>query len=115
MNVKNMNKKTVLQIFFILVFFVGVNKFISYLNDPQNSVTSQISQLAAINCPNGYVDVKIQPQNNSKVLLTLKNGEKVIALDKINEWFKVKTNTSSIGFINCKSVDLIYDDHIIIK
>jgi uncharacterized protein YgiM (DUF1202 family) len=60
---------------------------------------TQIKQYAVISDPDGWVNLRVSPNINSKIIKKIENGYRVHFLDKSGNWSKVQTDIGEIGFI----------------
>ena len=97
----------------LLTALIGL---ISYVHDlkpekPQLQVQKKNIQIAFVNDPDGWVNLRSGTSSNSSVLTTLDNGDIVEILKKDGNWFRVKTNQNMVGYIYFDRLELIYDEH----
>jgi hypothetical protein len=104
----------------------AVTALIGYINEgyrfeqedtstQKKELRTQIQQLASVNDPDGWVNVRELPNSTSKVLSKLLNKQIVIIVDKTENWYRIRTNNDQIGYVYFDRLDLIYNDHLIIK
>lgn len=104
----------------------AVTALIGYINEEyvfkqedtsvqKKELRTQIQQLASVNDPDGWVNVRELPNSASKVLYRLFNKQVVIIVDKTENWYRIRTNDNQFGYVYFDRLDLIYNDHIIIQ
>jgi uncharacterized protein YgiM (DUF1202 family) len=76
-------------------------------NRSKPQLQKSIEQLAFVNDPDGWVNLRSFPSATSSILTTLDNGDKVQILNKEGNWFKVKTIQNNIGYIYIDRLEMI--------
>jgi uncharacterized protein YgiM (DUF1202 family) len=64
-----------------------------------NHINDIKKNYAFVNDPDGWVNVRINPSTESKVLTKIKNGFRVEIITKSGNWYKVKTYNDQVGYI----------------
>jgi SH3-like domain-containing protein len=77
--------------------------------------TVKIQQFAIIKDPDGWVNIRELPSVHSKVLFKLDNKQGVNIVDKIENWYRIRTNDNRFGYVYFDRVELMYNDHFIKK
>lgn len=97
----------------LLTALVG---FISYFHDSnpikienKPAVQNKNKQLAFVNDPDGWVNLRTLPSATSKILTTLYNGDKVEVMSTDANWIRVKTNQNIVGYIYFDRLEFIYE------
>ena len=101
----------------------AVTALITYINEgrlfevdkPVEQIQQQPIQIATVDDPDGWVNVRELPSTSSATLTKLPNREKVSILNKEGNWYKVRTSKELIGYVYFDRLELIYNDHLIIK
>jgi hypothetical protein len=82
-----------------------------HLKEPplkQNTSTEQTTkkqsltvkrQYALVNDPEGWVNLRSLSNVSSKVITRIENGYRVEIVDKVGNWYKVKTSIDEVGYI----------------
>jgi hypothetical protein len=66
----------------------------------------EFPELARINDPDGYTNLRRSPSINSDVICIIKEGDIFLVHPDASQWWKVKTINQSIGFIHKSRVKL---------
>lgn len=75
----------------------------SYLKeDKKENIQNEIKiqkNFAYIDDPDGWVNLRVEPNSNSRVITKIENGYRVEILEKNGNWYKVKTYINDVGYI----------------
>ena len=77
----------------------------SYINETSKANVDKINQLtshkqfALVNDPDGWVNLRVDPNASSSIIRKIENGYRVEILDRQGNWLKIKTSLDEIGFI----------------
>lgn len=75
----------------------------SYLKeDKKENIQNEIKiqkNFAYIDDPDGWVNLRLQPNSSSKIITKIENGYRVEILEKNGNWYKVKTYIDDVGYI----------------
>jgi uncharacterized protein YgiM (DUF1202 family) len=101
----------------------AVTALITYINEgrlfdadkPVEQIQQQPIQIATVDDPDGWVNVRELPSAHSKVLFKLDNKQGVNIVDKTENWYRVRTNDDRFGYIYFDRLELIYNDHFLKK
>lgn len=62
---------------------------------------------AVIDDPDGYTNVRSRPDKTSKIVDTVKKGERFMVLDKEDDWYEVETPGGEIGYMHASRVKFV--------
>jgi len=63
------------------------------------SIITKQPQYALISDPDGWVNVRNKPSSDSSVLFKIENNYRVELLERVNNWYKIKTSTEEVGYV----------------
>ena len=92
----------------------AVTVIISHLNEIPYT-RSENNIIARVDDPDGWVNVRTEPSTSSNINFKLANNHKVYIIDKLDNWYSIKTIEGQTGFIYYDRLDILYNDHYIKK
>jgi SH3-like domain-containing protein len=96
----------------------AVTVIISHLNESPYSIAADnlsTQQIAIVKDPDGWVNVREAPSISSPINFKLANNHKVYIIDKLNNWYKIKTIDDQAGYIYYDRLNILYYEHYIKK
>ncbi|KXK56760.1 MAG: Bacterial SH3 domain protein [Chlorobi bacterium OLB5] len=80
-------------------------------NPEDSSIEIFDGETAIINDPDGFTNIRYQPNTNSEILDKIIDGEEFqVIVDLSKDWWKVKTKKGIIGYVHKSRVRLFNED-----